>query len=152
MVTIVPECATLYFMQFLWFPITLLCAFALATSDALTKKALAARYNEYLVAWLRLLLMLPLLCILLLAVPMPQLDSRFPLTLLAALPLELAALVLYFKALKLSPLGVTVPFLALTPVFLLIIPYLLLGERISVAGGSASSPLLSEAMPLTCAV
>ena len=55
-------------MHLLWFPITLLCAVSLATSDALTKKALAARYNEYLIAWFRLMLMLPPLFALLLAV------------------------------------------------------------------------------------
>jgi len=122
-------------MHLLWFPITLLCAVSLATSDALTKKALAARHNEYLVAWFRLMLMLPLLFALLLAVPIPPLEPEFFRTLLTLLPLELAALLLYFKALKLSPLGLTVPFLALTPVFLLVIPYLLLGERITLTGG-----------------
>ena len=122
-------------MQLLWFPITLLCAVSLATSDVLTKKALAARYNEYLIAWFRLMLMLPPLFVLLLAVPTPPLGREFYLTMLTVLPLELAALILYFKALKLSPLGLTVPFLALTPVFLLVIPYILLGERITLTGG-----------------
>lgn len=122
-------------MQILWFPITILCSFSLATSDALTKKALAAHYNEYLIAWLRLLLMLPPLIILLLATPVPPLGPEFYVTVLTALPLEVVAIILYFKALKLSPLGLTVPFLALTPVFLLVIPYFLLGERISLTGG-----------------
>lgn len=122
-------------MQLLWFPITLLCAVSLATSDALTKKALAAHYNEYLIAWLRLMLMLPALVILLLAIPMPPLGPEFYLTMLTVIPLELLALILYFKALKLSPLGLTVPFLSLTPVLLLVIPYILLGERITMTGG-----------------
>jgi drug/metabolite transporter (DMT)-like permease len=122
-------------MSFTWFPITLFCAFSLATSDALTKKALVARHNEYLVAWFRLLLMLPLLVVLLVALPWPPVGPGFLPAIMTALPLELLALILYFKALKLSPLGLTVPFLALTPVFLLVIPHLLLGERISLAGG-----------------
>src|SRR5690242_17517703 len=122
-------------MSVAWFPLTLFCAFSLASSDALTKKALAARHNEYLVAWLRLLLMLPLLGLLLLAVPWPPLGPGFLSTIMTALPLELLALILYFKALKLSPLGLTVPFLALTPLFLMVIPYLLIGERISLTGG-----------------
>lgn len=122
-------------MQIPWFPLTLLCAFSLATSDALTKKALAARHNEYLVAWLRLGLTLPPLLLILLALPVPPLAPDFLPAVLTALPLELAAIILYLKALKLSPLGLTVPFLALTPVFLLVIPYLLLGERISLTGG-----------------
>lgn len=121
-------------MQMLWFPLAIFCAFSLATSDALTKKALA-RHNEYLTAWLRLLLMLPFLVSLLLAIPVPQIRPGFIPTILIALPLELLALILYFKALKLSPLGLTVPFLALTPLFLLVIPYLLIGERITLFGG-----------------
>ena len=64
-------------MQTLWFPATLCCAFFLATSDALTKKALAAQPNEYLVAWVRLLLMLPCLVILLVALPVPRLGPEF---------------------------------------------------------------------------
>lgn len=122
-------------MNILWFPITLLCAFSLATSDTLTKKALAARHNEYLIAWVRLLLMLPFLTALLLVIPVPEIGPEFIRTILISLPLELLALILYFKALKLSPLGLTVPFLALTPVLLMVVPYLLLGERISLVGG-----------------
>jgi len=122
-------------MHLLWLPITLLCAVSLATSDALTKRALAAHHNEYIIAWFRLLLMLPPLSLLLLATPVPTIGPEFVPTLLTALPLELLAVVLYFKALKLSPLSLTVPFLGLTPVFLLVIPYLLLGEKISAIGG-----------------
>lgn len=122
-------------MTILWFSLTLFCAFSLATSDALTKKALAARHNEYLVAWFRLLLMMPLLGLLLVILPAPKIGPDFLPTVLLSLPLELVALILYFKALKLSPLGLTVPFLALTPVFLLVIPHLLLDERVSPTGG-----------------
>ncbi len=123
-------------MHLLWVPVTLCCALSLATSDALTKKALVARHNEYLTAWVRLLLMVPPLAILLLTTPVPPLGSEFFPTVLTALPIELLALILYFKALKLSPLGLTVPFLALTPVFLIVIPYLLLAERVTLAGGA----------------
>src|SRR5512144_328672 len=122
-------------MHLLWVPITLCCAFSLSTSDALTKKALTARHNEYLTAWVRLLVLVPPLAILLLATPVPPLGAEFFATILTALPIELLALILYFKALKLSPLGLTVPFLALTPLFLIVIPPLLLGERITLAGG-----------------
>jgi hypothetical protein len=64
-------------MHLLWVPVTICCAFSLATSDALTKKALAARHNEYLTAWVRLLLMVPLLVIVLLANPVPHLEAEF---------------------------------------------------------------------------
>jgi len=120
-------------MENIWIPIALVCAFTVATSDAFTKKALSV-YNEYLVAWLRLLLALPLLFLALLFVPIPPLDRTFYTTFLIALPLEVAAFILYIKALKLSPLSLTLPFLSLTPLFLIIVPYLILGESISLQG------------------
>lgn len=119
----------------LWLPLTLLSAFALATSDALTKKALAG-HNEYLVTWLRLLPALPLFLLPLPFIPVPQLSSEFYFCALASLPLEALALVLYTKALKLSPLNLTLPLLSFTALLLLVVPYLVLGERISGSGAA----------------
>lgn len=119
----------------LWFYLSLLCAFSLATSDALVKKALAAGHNDYLVAWLRLLWSLPVLLGFYLLTPSPAPPGDFYRVALLALPLELVAMLLYVKALKHSPLGLTLPFLSLTPVFLLIVPTLLLGERLTWSGG-----------------
>jgi uncharacterized membrane protein len=116
-----------------WIPLTLLCAFALATSDALAKRALE-RHNEYLVVWLRLALAAPFLLATLLFIPIPQPGPEFYRAFLLALPLEAVASLLYIRALKLSPMSLTLPFLALTPVFLLVVPFLLLGERISLYG------------------
>ena len=56
----------------MWIIYSLLTAFSLATSDALTKKALSSR-DEYFVAWARLLFALPLLLISLLFVEVPHL-------------------------------------------------------------------------------
>ena len=53
-----------------------------------------------------------------------------------ALPLEVVTIFLYTKALKLSPLTLTLPLLSLTPLLLLVVPFLLLGERISLAGSA----------------
>lgn len=120
-------------MENFWIPFALIAAFSLATSDALTKKALSI-HNEYLIAWLRLLLSLPLLLISLLFVPVPALDRDFYIAFFAALPLEIAAIILYIKALKVSPLSLTLPFLSLTPVFLIVVPYIILGEKVSLLG------------------
>ncbi|UFS72441.1 DMT family transporter [Geomonas sp. RF6] len=121
-------------MNLLWLPLTLLSALFLATSDALTKKALA-RHNDYLVMWLRLLPTVAL------ALPLffgerPYLSRDFITCVGLALPLEAVAFVLYIKALKLSPLNLTLPFLSLTPVFLLVVPAIVLKERISFIGGA----------------
>lgn len=120
-------------MENIWIIFALIAAFTLATSDALTKKALSL-HNEYLIAWLRLLLALPLLLISMLFVPIPDLDRYFYIAFLTALPLEVAAIIFYIKALKASPLSLTLPFLSLTPVFLIVIPYIILGEAVSLNG------------------
>jgi drug/metabolite transporter (DMT)-like permease len=118
----------------MWIVYSLLTAFSLATSDALTKRVLASR-DEYGVAWLRLLFALPLLLISLAFVEIPSLDRTFWLATFCALPLEIAAIILYTKALKASPISLSVPFLALTPVFLIGMSFLMLGEGVTVAGG-----------------
>ncbi len=119
----------------MWILLSLLTAFSLATSDALTKKALVSR-DEYFVAWIKLLFSLPLLLVSLLFVEIPQLDRTFWLATLCAIPLEIAAIILYTKALKVSPISMTVPFLALTPIFLIFTSNIILGERVSVYGGA----------------
>jgi len=117
-----------------WIIYALLTALFFATSDALAKKALTSR-DEYFIAWIRLVLALPLLIISLFFIEIPQLDRTFWLATLIALPLEITAIVLYTKALKASPLTLTMPFLSLTPIFLIIVSYLILGERVSLQGG-----------------
>jgi drug/metabolite transporter (DMT)-like permease len=121
-------------MTSLWLPLTIVSAFFLGTSDALTKKALAG-HNEYLVTWLKLLPSLPLFLLPLLLMKIPPVRPEFYLCVALGLPLEALAIFLYTKALKLSPLNLTLPLLSLTPLLLLVIPSLLLGERITWCGG-----------------
>lgn len=118
-----------------WIFLSLVSAFSLAASDALTKKALTGN-NEYLVAWSRLLFSVPLLAILWIFVPIPDLDAEFYQAFLLAMPLEILALVFYIKALKASPLSLTLPFLSLTPVFLIGISYIMLEEKVSLQGAA----------------
>ncbi|MCG2814070.1 MAG: DMT family transporter [Thermodesulfovibrionales bacterium] len=119
----------------MWVVFALISAFTLATSDALTKKALKDS-NEYLVAWFRFFFSLPLLLIIWLFVPVPELDAEFYKAFAILVPLETVTIVLYIKALRLSPLSLTLPFLALTPVFLIFISYLIVGEKVSFRGGA----------------
>src|SRR6266498_1188394 len=104
-------------MEMQWIILTVVSAFSLATSDALTKKALSV-HNEYLIAWLRLLLSLPILALSLFFVEIPDLSGGFYKAFVLALPLEILAMILYVKSLKVSPMSLTLPFLSLTPVFL----------------------------------
>lgn len=118
----------------LWAVLSLTSAFSLATADALTKRVLN-EHDEYMVAWFRLLLTLPFLMPFLLFIELPKVDSHFYSAFFIALPLEVLATILYIKALKSSPLSLTLPFLSLTPVFLIAFSYLILGEKVSIAGG-----------------
>lgn len=122
-------------MPYLWVLFALISAFTLATSDALTKKALKDS-NEYLAAWFRLLFSLPLLFIIWFFIPTPEPDREFYTAFFIALPVEIITIVLYIKALKVSPLSLTLPFLALTPVFLIFISYFIVGEVVTTWGGT----------------
>jgi drug/metabolite transporter (DMT)-like permease len=118
----------------LWITYALLTAVLLATSDALTKRALASR-NEYFVAWARLFFSLPVLAVSLMCIEIPHLNTTFWTATLIALPFEIVAIILYTKALKVSPISLTMPFLALTPLFIVLVSYFMLGEKVSVSGG-----------------
>jgi uncharacterized membrane protein len=63
------------------------------------------------------------------------LDSKFYIAFLVSLPLETAATILYVKALRLSPLNLTLPFLSLTPIFLILFSWLILDEKVSMQSG-----------------
>ena len=117
----------------LWIPLSLACAFSLATTDALTKKVIP-QYDVYLLAWVRNIFAAPIFIIALFLVKTPHLDIYFVLAVLTGLPLEILSVVLYLKSIKLSPLSVTTPFLALTPAFLIITSYIMLGESPDLSG------------------
>lgn len=111
----------------LWILFAFITAFSLSTADALSKKAMA-KSDEYVIAWVREGYALPFIAITLFFIPIPHLDKTFWLSVLILLPLEITALILYVKAIKTSPLSLTIPFMALSPVFIIIIAFFLLGE------------------------
>jgi drug/metabolite transporter (DMT)-like permease len=121
-------------MENVWILLALIAALTGGTSDALTKKALQL-HDEYTVAWLRQLVVVLLLLPCLFFIPIPALDGDFYKAFFSALPFEVIAYIFYMKAIKISPLSLTVPFLSLTPVCLIIIPYIMLGELVSFWGG-----------------
>lgn len=110
-----------------WLPTALLTAFSLSTGDALSKRALGET-DDLVIVWVREGYSLPFLAAAFFFIDIPTLDRTFWLTLLLLLPLEITALILYVKAIRLSPLSLSVPFLALSPVFILFIAFFVLGE------------------------
>jgi drug/metabolite transporter (DMT)-like permease len=117
----------------LWLPLTLLCAFSLATADAVTKKYLAD-YDDRELTLVRFGFTGLFLAPLLLVSPLPHLPAPFWGWLLGLVPPEILAMLLYMRAIRNSPLSNTLPYLAFTPVFTVITGFLLLGEKISLIG------------------
>ncbi|GAB6043484.1 EamA family transporter [Endothiovibrio diazotrophicus] len=116
-----------------WFPITLLCAFSLASADAMTKRWLGDYGGRELVL-VRLALPALLLVPLAWANPLPAVPLPFWGWIGVLVPLELAAMLLYVVAIRDAPLHLTLPYLAFTPVFNVATGYLLLGETVSLRG------------------
>jgi len=116
-----------------WFAYALLCALFLATADVCAKKALG-RVDEYLVAWGRLLCAAPLFVPIAPWRDVATLDPQFWIIVLILLPFEITAIFLYNRAIKISDLSITTPFLGLTPLFLAGTAFLVLGERLSYSG------------------
>ncbi|MBI3398463.1 MAG: EamA family transporter [Deltaproteobacteria bacterium] len=117
----------------LWMLFALITAFSLSTADTLSKRAMA-KSDEYVIAWVREGYALPFIAIAFFFIPTPHLDKTFWLSVLILLPLEITALILYVRAIKLSPLSLAIPFMALSPVFIIIIAFFLLGEWPTTSG------------------
>jgi drug/metabolite transporter (DMT)-like permease len=98
-----------------WFIYAFVCAISLATADALSKKALDDDTDPYIVAWVRTGYAAPFIAVIIPFIDIPELDSVFYLVTFLAVPLDIIAVLLYMKAIKLSPLSLTLPFLSLTP-------------------------------------
>lgn len=116
-----------------WVFYALITAFSIATADAISKKALISS-NEYVIAWVRQGYSLPFLVVVFFFIDIPQLDRTFWLTLLIVIPLDVTAIILYIKAISISPLSLTIPFIALSPVFVIITAFVILGELPDISG------------------
>jgi len=119
----------------LWFWLALTSAFAGATSDALTKRCFG-HLNAYEMGLVRLLYALPFFLLMAVSVPWPPVRPAFWGVLAILYPLESLGLLLYMRAIRTSPLSLTLPFLAFTPVFLVGTGFVLLGERPSLWGAA----------------
>ena len=83
---------------------------------------------------IRLLYVFPFLFIELIIVPWPKLDMTFWACLAIGLSREFATFLSYMRAIKVSPLSLTIPFLAFTLAFVMLTGYLLLGETLDTWG------------------
>jgi drug/metabolite transporter (DMT)-like permease len=116
-----------------WLTLSLICAFALASSDAAAKYWLrGASGRELLVIRLGLsgLLLLPYA----LSFGLPQLPVAFWGWMAFLMPLELIAMLCYVTAIRDHPLALTLPYLAFTPVFVVVTGWLVLDETVTGPG------------------
>jgi uncharacterized membrane protein len=114
----------------MWIFYTLLTAFFLASSDAITK-ALLAHYSSWQVIRARFVLAIVFMLPLPFLYGVPSLDIPFWTAAAVDLPLEILALFLYLRAIDVSPLSLSLPFLSFTPLFLLITSRIIVGEHVS---------------------
>jgi drug/metabolite transporter (DMT)-like permease len=113
----------------LWLSLTLISAFAIAVQDVICKK-ISGSTGTLLVSWMRWLACLPFLALCVPFVHVPKISTEFIIVTAVLIPLDIGALVLYMKAIRISPLNATLPFLSLTPVFMILTGYLFLGETL----------------------
>jgi len=117
----------------LWLAFAILTAFSESIKDVLSKRHLT-RVDEYLLAWAMVFFALPWLVLSLLISGVPSLKADFWFYLIIGGTLNVAATLLYIKAIKQGDLSSTIPMVNFTPLFLIATSPLVLGERLSIFG------------------
>lgn len=116
-----------------WLLLGLAAAVGDAGTDAVTKRFFT-HLSPYAMGLVRLLFAAPFLLLAVLWVSTPSLDRTFFVVVAAMLPLEVTAMLMYMRALKVCHLSLCIPFLAFTPVFMIFTGWLFLGEALNVWG------------------
>jgi len=117
----------------MWILLSIITAFLYAVEGAWTKK-IAKKINPYTITWSMFTFAIPLLIIPVLLTEIPQIKPPFYLGTIATLIINMIAFTMFVKALKISPLNMTYPFLSFSPVFLIFTGYFILGEVPSAFG------------------
>jgi len=110
-----------------WVPIAVVTAVGFAASNSYAK-ALSDRAHLYVVTWCLIALSAPWSGLLLLRQGVPTIGNEFLLAALVSVAVNMVAVTLQVRALSLSPLSLTVPFLAFTPLFMLLPSWVVLRE------------------------
>ncbi|HQP30512.1 MAG TPA: DMT family transporter [Deltaproteobacteria bacterium] len=113
--------------------LSLISAFTLATADALTKKYFSS-LSSYEMGLIRLIAVVPWIVAAMFFIPWVMPDTVFFVCLALGLPLEVLAYISYMRAIKVSPLSLSLPFLAFTPIFIILTGWLILGETLTWSG------------------
>jgi len=111
----------------LWLILSLLTALAVASQDAWIKKYFS-HLTVYDMLAFPFLFSLPLFVMTIPFIAVPPLDVTFYWCFLISLPLNFIPFFIYMKAIRLSPLSLTLPYLAFTPAFMIFTGFVFLGE------------------------
>jgi drug/metabolite transporter (DMT)-like permease len=110
-----------------WVTFALLTALTVSIHDAWVKKWFS-HFSTYEMFVFPLFYSLPLLSVSLFFIDIPSLDRIFFITFIFSLPLTAIAFFFYIKAIQISPLSLTLPYLAFTPISVVAAAYLFLDE------------------------
>ncbi len=116
-----------------WLPLALMTALTVTARDAWVKKHLSY-LGPYEMAVYPFFYSMPLFAASYCFVQRPPLDPIFWKCFFAAIPFEIAAILIYMEAIRVSPLSLTIPYLAFTPAFVLLTGRILLQETPNGAG------------------
>ncbi len=110
-----------------WVPLAIVTAIGFAATGSYAK-ALSRKSHVYVVTWGLITLSLPWSVLLLLRQGMPAVGSEFLRAAMISVVVNMIAVTLQVKALSISPLSLTMPFLAFTPLFMLVPSWIVLKE------------------------
>jgi drug/metabolite transporter (DMT)-like permease len=110
-----------------WIGPALLTALMTASQDAWVKRCFSNLSNYDMLAF-PMAYSLPLFCLVLPHIPVPALDRTFAIYFIAGIPVNLIGFLLHMRAIQISPLSLSLPYLAFTPVFIFFTGFVILGE------------------------
>jgi drug/metabolite transporter (DMT)-like permease len=116
-----------------WFVLSLMTALAVASCDAGMKKWFS-HLNSFEMTLLPLAYGVPPMAMCFLWIRTPPLGDDFWLYFIISVPLNMIPMLLYMKAIRTSPMSLTVPYLAFTPVFIIVTGHLFLNEQVNAWG------------------
>ncbi|QJB58007.1 DMT family transporter [Pseudodesulfovibrio sp. zrk46] len=116
-----------------WFALSLAAAFLMATNGAYMKKFFSD-VSPWEMAIIPFFYSVPMCTAGIIFSGIPKLGPGFYPALSWVLPMMIVSVILHFRAIHMSPLSLTLPFLSFTPVFALITGDFFLGEKLSGAG------------------
>ncbi|MEA3317007.1 MAG: EamA family transporter [Bacteroidota bacterium] len=116
-----------------WVIFALLTALFRSLTDVAGKFGLK-NMNEYIVAWALNFFSLPFLIPILFFIEIPEISSGFWIAMPVSGLLNVTAVILYMRAIKLSDLSLSIPMVTFTPLFLLITSPIIVGEFPNIYG------------------